>query len=278
MEDTVLLNSRSAESILRVIEATPQVRRRFQFFVWMQNQMQSLIPHEIAICGTYLRARREVVFEVFQNIVIAPPTLELLTDGGSELMRAVVTRWIDTQGQSTTIDIAALPAADQVDWRMRMAGEGISQLLVHGVSRPQRPTEIESLFVFADRQREFTSEQRLHLELLLPHLHSTFLRVQATEREMNIVPTVSALNRERAVPPMQITQRERQILGWVREGKSNQEIADVLGISPLTVKNHVQKILRKLGANNRAQAVALAMTLNLLTRGAPEAAASLPRS
>ena len=57
---------------------------------------------------------------------------------------------------------------------------------------------------------------------------------------------------------------------WVREGKSNQEIGDQLGISVLTVKNHVQKILRKLGASNRAQAVARAMSMNLLLRPSGE--------
>ena len=44
------------------------------------------------------------------------------------------------------------------------------------------------------------------------------------------------------------------------------EIGTQLGISPLTVKNHVQKILRKLGATNRAQAVARAMSMSLLMR------------
>ena len=61
-----------------------------------------------------------------------------------------------------------------------------------------------------------------------------------------------------------ISEREEQVLIWVREGMSNQEIGVQLGISPLTVKNHVQKILRKLGATNRAQAVARAMSMNLL--------------
>ena len=61
-----------------------------------------------------------------------------------------------------------------------------------------------------------------------------------------------------------VTPREVQILAWVREGKNNQEIGMALGISALTVKNHVQKILRKLGASNRAHAVALAMQFRLL--------------
>jgi DNA-binding CsgD family transcriptional regulator len=66
------------------------------------------------------------------------------------------------------------------------------------------------------------------------------------------------------VRPAGITEREREILRWVRDGLSNQQISQQLGISALTVKNHVQKILRKLGAANRAQAVAKAMSMNAL--------------
>ena len=65
-----------------------------------------------------------------------------------------------------------------------------------------------------------------------------------------------------ARPATPITLREREILMWVRDGLSNHAIGAKLGISALTVKNHVQKILRKLGASNRAQAVAIAMSIN----------------
>jgi DNA-binding CsgD family transcriptional regulator len=54
------------------------------------------------------------------------------------------------------------------------------------------------------------------------------------------------------------------VLNWVREGKTNQEIAQILDISPLTVKNHVQKILRKLKVTNRAQAVARGIAARLI--------------
>jgi DNA-binding CsgD family transcriptional regulator len=61
-----------------------------------------------------------------------------------------------------------------------------------------------------------------------------------------------------------VTAREQQILQGMREGLSNQAIGALLGISPLTAKNHVQKILRKLQASNRAQAVALALARQLI--------------
>src|SRR5436190_717461 len=59
-------------------------------------------------------------------------------------------------------------------------------------------------------------------------------------------------------------QRELDILKWIYLGKSNFEIGAILKISPLTVKNHVQKILRKLNVVNRTQAIGKALELRIL--------------
>jgi two-component system response regulator DegU len=56
-----------------------------------------------------------------------------------------------------------------------------------------------------------------------------------------------------------LTHREAQILNYVAEGNSNKQIARILEISEQTIKNHVSSILRKLNANDRAHAVALAI-------------------
>ena len=100
---------------------------------------------------------------------------------------------------------------------------------------------------------------RVHkFEFVMPHLHATYMRTQMLERELSAwVPRATA----EATHPQgrNLSKRERQILHWVREGKTNHAIGEELGISPLTVKNHVQKILRKLGAANRAQAAVLGM-------------------
>ena len=61
-----------------------------------------------------------------------------------------------------------------------------------------------------------------------------------------------------------LTAREIEILKWLYHGKSNVEIGMILGISPLTVKNHVQKILRKLNVLNRTQAVGKALASRIL--------------
>jgi LuxR family quorum sensing-dependent transcriptional regulator len=61
----------------------------------------------------------------------------------------------------------------------------------------------------------------------------------------------------RALP--QLSPREREVLGWVAEGKSTWQISEVLGISERTVNEHVTHACKKLGAANRTHAVAVAL-------------------
>jgi DNA-binding NarL/FixJ family response regulator len=65
--------------------------------------------------------------------------------------------------------------------------------------------------------------------------------------------------------PGQLTTRERDVLRLVADGLPGKQIARALGISERTVKFHTASLLRKLGADNRAQAVALAAQRGLLT-------------
>jgi DNA-binding NarL/FixJ family response regulator len=62
-----------------------------------------------------------------------------------------------------------------------------------------------------------------------------------------------------------LTPRELAVLRLVAAGQSNRQIADSLGITERTVKFHVTAIFNKLGADNRAQAVALAGRRGLLS-------------
>jgi DNA-binding NarL/FixJ family response regulator len=56
-----------------------------------------------------------------------------------------------------------------------------------------------------------------------------------------------------------LSEREIEVLEKIAGGSSNKEIADALGISTQTVKNHISSILRKLSLNDRTQAVIYAL-------------------
>ncbi|MEL7022298.1 MAG: response regulator transcription factor [Pseudomonadota bacterium] len=64
-----------------------------------------------------------------------------------------------------------------------------------------------------------------------------------------------------------LTEREREVLQALADGKNNQEIADTLFIGPATVKSHVSSVLAKLELRDRAQAVVFAYECGLARIG-----------
>lgn len=72
---------------------------------------------------------------------------------------------------------------------------------------------------------------------------------------------VRLVNRPQESP---LSRREVEILQKVAYGATTKEVASQLGISPHTVKTHLERIFEKLGANDRAQAVAIAIRQGLV--------------
>lgn len=74
---------------------------------------------------------------------------------------------------------------------------------------------------------------------------------------------ITTNDREYNVGPL--TPREREVLSYVALGYLNKQIADTLGISTETIKNHITSSLRKLHANSRTDAVVQAIKQGLIT-------------
>jgi DNA-binding CsgD family transcriptional regulator len=68
--------------------------------------------------------------------------------------------------------------------------------------------------------------------------------------------TPATVRQPAAAPPVvpELSAREREVLALVAEGRTNREIGVRLGISPVTARNHVSRILTKLDLDNRTQA------------------------
>ena len=81
---------------------------------------------------------------------------------------------------------------------------------------------------------------------------------------------LAAAARETAAPaadeglPEPLSERELEVLALIAAGESNQEIAAKLFVSTSTVKTHINRLYRKLGARSRTQAIARAREMDLL--------------
>jgi PAS domain S-box-containing protein len=102
----------------------------------------------------------------------------------------------------------------------------------------------------AEQQRQLLAHEQ-RLEELLAHMIATQAQEQRRRAEAAKMEPLSA--------------REKQVLSLLAQGRTNSEIALELLVSPGTVKNHISRILPKLGAIDRTQAAARAVQLGLLT-------------
>jgi two-component system response regulator DegU len=106
---------------------------------------------------------------------------------------------------------------------------------------------------------ELANTIRLASQGEYPINESLMTRPKVAQRVLKQFEDISSMGKaiETVIAPL--TRRETQILNYVAEGNTNKQIADILGISEQTIKSHVSAILRKLNANDRAHAVALAI-------------------
>ena len=69
--------------------------------------------------------------------------------------------------------------------------------------------------------------------------------------------TVTETSTQQRLRDAALTPRETEVLAWLAKGKTNRDIADILGMSPRTVNKHLEHIFEKLGVETRAAAAAI---------------------
>lgn len=117
-------------------------------------------------------------------------------------------------------------------------------------SKPFGPEKNASLFTFASAAMKSDMRTDTILTLIIPHLH---LALSQVCRKKQLLGNSIALS-----------QREKEVLDWVKQGKSSWDISVILGISESTVNFHIYNIMQKLGTINRSQSVAVAARLGLI--------------
>lgn len=104
-------------------------------------------------------------------------------------------------------------------------------------------------FVLNRKKRDFSDRECALLNLVRRPLASLYRNLLAFERRRD----------DGAFDELPVTPREREVLTWVAAGKTDRQIADILGMSPRTTQKHLQRIYEKLGVETRTAAVMRAL-------------------
>lgn len=244
--DTSNLNPEEVAMFLEIVEVSLRVTRREQLFSWLQGNFQYLFPHEVMICGISTSAGEDFLFESFSSIRYPESCVRAATGTHDGVIWRVMSLWQHTR--RPLMLGGGLPPGDYGNYQVPFTDEeanlmavGLHNLVAHGMAGQNG--SVSTFFCFSCMPQQPGKAQARLLELLMPYLHSALIRVAGHSDGVRMG---------------QITGREREVLLWLKTGKTNWEIAQILGISPNTVKNHVQNILRKLNVQNRGHAAAKA--------------------
>ncbi len=240
------------DRLINILESATKVLRPSQFFAWTQGPLQALLPHEILICGMAEGPGDELRMRYFTATrYFKAEHFEAACNTRNGLVTQVVRHWKATRQPCLVPPPPdAMPGDPQ--WEALMHRLELRNMAAHGQLSPQG--NLHAWFGFF-RVADLGRQTGTILELLLPCVVATYARVLsheagATGQGMSMSGTLS--------------RREMQVLELVRDGGSNQEIAERLAISAMTAKNHVQNIRVKLKVRTRGQAVAEALRMGII--------------
>jgi transcriptional regulator EpsA len=249
------LSSLELESFLFNLDSALEVRARHQLFSWTQGPLRNLIQHELLICAMRNDGPALQIVDSFSMVPVEPAHFNELFRQDVSLVPQLIKAWEESRCQPVTCDAADESHCAGSALARELTRLGASRIVAHGTH--DTAGQVVTFFAFACRPGALGSRPSYFAELVVPFLHAAWMRTQINwnAKGAGVKPATTGV----------LTLREREILEWIYRGKSNIETGMILKISPLTVKNHVQKILRKLDVLNRTQAVGKALALRILS-------------
>ncbi len=237
--------------LMAVVESLLHIKNIQQFMAWAQGELQSIFPHEIMLSFMKDFLNGKTYKNKFCSMYVSDDLFESVLCGNDGVMDRVMALWRRSL-VPCLIDSSQAPTCGEENIVSVIHKYELSNIAGHGMHDVNG--EILSFFSFLRIPGEVNARHAYLLEMLIPYVHKALIHALASGHA----------NEKDAQCGNLISHREKEILQWVKVGKSNWEIAIILEISPCTVKNHLYNIIKKMSAQNRSHAVAKALRLNLI--------------
>ncbi|SDY89646.1 transcriptional regulator EpsA [Collimonas sp. OK242] len=212
------------------------------FKQWTREAIRPIFPHETLGCG-YGRIHAGGVGT--DGIIAVDYPIEHLKDicnkaGG--LDTPILRRWLLTREPQLFDGDVPWPDIPQ-HWFEQFQRHGMKNVAAHAVYDTERC--IGTYHSFHRIPGVLGETHIAMLRQLAPIMHEVLCRVIENLNNVNAFEALLS----------SLTVREREILRWVAQGKTNREIAEAIFLSEMTVKHHLMRIFQKLKMENRTQLV-----------------------
>jgi LuxR family transcriptional regulator, quorum-sensing system regulator CviR len=230
--------------IMAVLVDCTQVHTAEELARVLHGSFRAVLPHEMMLCGIGGISPQGSHLRKILNFNYPLAYFEPMRDKEGRVDSPLMKRWRDTQ--EPQLFQSGRDDHDFPDGWVRLFNQfDLRNTIAHGVM--DVGGVFSSFFIVSRLPGEVGPEHAFLMKLLTPHLHFALARALATVEEYQ-----GSLGKQRKA----LSERQREILYWLHEGKTNWEIARILGLSELNVKYHIDQIFHKLEVRSRAQAVA----------------------
>lgn len=246
----------------RVVTRSAEVRSHFDALVWLQGDMQYYLPHDILIAAWGDFGNGTLNHDIVSPLV-GVRSHNSCPEAILPLLLQMFKRWIEFGSKPFSLNVGAdgfvlqknstdRPQVSDALKKMRCA-------MVHGF-KDERGNQ-DCLYITFSEMPAFNDRQRNAMAMVLPYIDATLRQVALMPHQTKLLPTPGIPQDPGITLESCLSEREEEILQWVALGKTNPEIGSILSISSFTVKNHLQRMFKKLNVSNRAQAVSKVTTL-----------------
>jgi transcriptional regulator EpsA len=256
---TDFFSTRTAEELLRfhrVLSRSLALPGREDVQDWLKADMQRYLPHELLVRAWGDFDSREIEHDIV-SILDVLPHRGVATWTMDPMLSRFFNRWKQIGRKAYALHAGErgfLLEKSGVRCALSESLKGMRSAMVHGVLDTQSLSC--SLYVTFRSDGRFDAPHCEAFQLVLPYLHHAMRQIEHQAQQVRAPRLYSQLIDPKFMRENALTEREVEIVEWVAMGKTNSEIGSILGLSLFTVKNHLQRIFKKMNVSNRAQAVA----------------------
>ncbi len=235
------------DGLFRALSSGSAVRSHLDYYRWLQSEINEYVPHRSVLATWGNFESGELSFDLASSIEGDTTHNLQQVKGLGRVMTQLFAR-VHSTGRSWIVlkDLHAEARAYGLDlesdfYRKHLA---YARALLVYIMRCERGGH-DCMYLFSMTEEKVKFDPMV-LDLMMPHVDSALRRVKCL---------VPCSQRGADVDDCLLSDREHEVLNWVSQGKSNEEIGTILGISRNTVKNHLKRIFAKMGVTARSQAV-----------------------